>query len=77
MIGLTAIKIYNEGQWHDTSKRNERGGTMVLINPIHVACVAQVFMLNGDPACTLTMVDGTQIMVNQDILVTWDDLSKE
>ena len=67
MIQFTAIKIFKEGEWFDTSKNNTAKGTIVLINPMKASSVTQEFLLNGDPACTITMTNGVQFMVNVDI----------
>jgi hypothetical protein len=67
MTQFTAIKIFREGKWEDASRNNKAKGTMVMINRRAVASIIEVFLFNGNPACTLAMIDGTQIMVNVDI----------
>ena len=65
MIQFTAIKVFREGRWEDTSRNNEAKGTTVMVNHRTIASIIEAQLLSGDPCCTLTLVNGTQITVNE------------
>ena len=65
MIQFTAIKIFRNGQWEDASQNNKAKGTTVMVSHQAISAIVEEQLLSGDPCCTLTLVDGTQITVNE------------
>tara|TARA_R110000751_G_scaffold98122_1_gene191018 strand:- start:428 stop:655 length:228 start_codon:yes stop_codon:yes gene_type:complete len=74
MTQFIAIKIFREGKWEDASRNNKAKGTIVMVNHLAISSIIEVQLLNGDPACTLAMTDGTQIMVNVDAVAAFEAL---
>jgi uncharacterized protein YlzI (FlbEa/FlbD family) len=77
MVQFTAIKMLREGKWEDTSRRCPSGGTTVIINPMAISSFADEPLASGGPACTISMTNGDQIVVNQAIEAVVEDLLDE
>tara|TARA_R100000322_G_C5326829_1_gene162066 strand:- start:291 stop:527 length:237 start_codon:yes stop_codon:yes gene_type:complete len=74
MVQFTAIKMLRNGKWEDTSQHCPSGGTTVIINAMAISSFADEPLASGDPACTISMTNGDQIVVNQAIESVVEDL---
>ena len=74
MVQFTAIKMLRNGKWEDTSQPYPRCGTTVIVNAMEISSFADEPLASGDPACTISMTNGDQIVVNQAIEAVVEDL---